>query len=374
MFKKIIVPLDGSPLSEEALPYATRLTKQLKATLVLLRVQEGRPLVVEFSESPQIEAGNHIHAGNIQPDRPALAGTGSVPAYSTDYYQTVTTYSGEQDDEDYLQKIKGKLVGFEAETPLNAEQIQTRVVCGRSPKELAAIVKEEQADLVVMTTHGRSGLSLMLTGSIATKLIQHTSLPVIVIKPEETTDQAREQSEKEAVDFTLAPILVTLDSSLVSETILDAAADLALGLGIKIHLFKEVSSVIPAGDGGVGGVGGFYYLPEYDLEKEVAILNDQTSQYFKEIQARLREKGVECVSEIQTGEPRITLEYNGEPVEKIIGYARQIKAQLVAMTTHGRGKVGQLVLGSVAEEVVRQSHLPVLLMKKVVHSSHIVEN
>jgi nucleotide-binding universal stress UspA family protein len=374
MFKKIIVPLDGSPLSEEALPYATGLTNKLNATLVLLRVQEGRPLVVEFSQSPKIDAGNLIHSGNIQPDRAGLGGTGSVPAYSTDQYETVITYSGEQDDEDYLQKIKGKLVGLEANHPLKTEQIQTRVICGRSPKDLAAIVKEEQADLVVMTTHGRSGLSLMLTGSIATKLIQHTSLPVIVIKPEETTDQAQEQSEKGAVDFPLDPILVTLDGSPVSETILEAAADLALGLGVKIHLFEEVSSVIPGGVGGVGGIGGFYYLPEYDLEKEVAILNDQTSQYLKEIQTRLREKGVECVTEVQTGEPRATFEHNGEPVARIIAYASQIKAQLVAMTTHGRGQLGQLVLGSVAEEVVRQSHLPVMLMRKAVHSSHIVEN
>jgi nucleotide-binding universal stress UspA family protein len=132
--------------------------------------------------------------------------------------------------------------------------------------------------------------------------------------------------------------------------------------------------VIPGGVGGVGGIGGFYYLPEYDLEKEVAILNDQTSQYLKEIQTRLREKGVECVTEVQTGEPRATFEHNGEPVARIIAYASQIKAQLLAMTTHGRGQLGQLVLGSVAEEVVRQSHLPVMLMRKAAHTTHIVEN
>lgn len=375
MFNKIIVPLDGSKLAEAALPYATSLTEKLNATLVLLRVEETHPLVVEFSQSPQIDAGNLIHSGSIQPTSAGLAGTGPGSVHSTDQYQTFTSYSGEQDDKDYLQKIKERLIGPEAANPLKAEQIQTQVICGRSPKDLAAIVKEEQADLVVMTTHGRSGLSRLLTGSIAAKLIQHTTLPVIVIKPdEETTDQEQEQSEKPAVDFTQDPILVTLDGSPVSETILEAATKLALGLGVRIHLFEEIPSVMPGGDGGIGGVGGYYYLPEYDLEKEVAILNDQTSQYLKEIQNRLIEKGVKCVTEVQTGEPSITFAYNGEPVARIIAYARQIKAQLVAMTTHGRGQLGQLVLGSVAENVVRQSHLPVLLMRKAVHSSNLAEN
>lgn len=367
MYHKIIVPLDGSLLAEKALPYATKLTKQLKATLILLRVEEAHPLLVEFSESPQVEAGNLIHSGNMRPDPLMVSGPDLVPAYSsTDSYQTFTSYTGEQDDQNYLQKIKANLLEVEAETPLEAEQIQTLVVCGRSSKELAAIVKEEQADLVVMTTHGRSGLSLLLTGSVATSLIQHSSLPVILIKPDETP--GLEQAEKPAINNTLGPILVALDGTSGSETILDAAANLAQQLGVKIHLFEVVSGVIPV------GVGDAYYPPEYDLAEETTALRGQAEDYLKETQTRLSKRGIECITVVQTGEPTISLEYNGEPITRILAYAKEVKAQLIAMTTHARGRLGQLVLGSVAEEVVRQSHLPVMLMRKTAHSNHPIEN
>ncbi len=368
MYHKIIVPLDGSPLAEKALPYATKLAKQLKATLVLLRVEEAQPLVVEFSESPQVQAGNLIHAGKLRPDGPMVSGPDLVPAYSSDPYQTFTSYSGKQDDEDYLQKVKETLMGVGAETPLEAEQIQTLVVCGRSSKELAAIVTEAQADLVVMTTHGRSGLSLLLTGSVATNLIQHSSLPVILIKLDETEGQSLEKAEKPVIHNNSGPILVTLDGTAGSETILEAAANLAQQLGVKLHLFEVVSSVIP------GGLGDAYCPPEYDPTREIAALQEQAEQYLKEIQIRLGERGVECLTVVQTGEPTIPLEYKGEPITRVIAYAKEVKAQLVAMTTHGRGRIGQLVLGSVAEEVVRQSHLSVMLIRKTGHANHLVEN
>ncbi len=368
MYHKIIVPLDGSPLAEKALPYAVSLAKQLKTTLVLLRVDEAPPLVVDFAESPQVEAGNMIHAGKMRPDGLMVSEPDLVSVYSTDQYQTFTSYSGEQDDQDYLQKVKEALIGVGAETPLAAEQIQTLVVSGKSSKELATIVKEEQADLVVMTTHGRSGLSLLLTGSVATSLIQHSSLPVILIKPDQTEGQSLEKAGKPAINNNSGPILVTLDGTAGSETIMEAAADLAQQLGVKLHLFQVVSSVIPT------GVGEAYYVPEYDLEQETTALREQAEQYLKEIQTRLEKKGVECITVVQTGEPTIPLEYNGEPITRIIEYARAVEVQLVAMTTHGRGRLGQLVLGSVAEEVVRQSHLPVMLMRKLDHSNHSVEN
>lgn len=229
---------------------------------------------------------------------------------------------------------------------------------------MGAIVKEAQADLVVMTTHGRSGVSLLLTGSVATSLIQHSSLPVILIKLDETEGHDLEKAENLAIHNNLGPILVTLDGTPGSEVIVDSAANLAQQLGVKIHLFEVVSSVMPT------GVGEMYYSPDYDPDKETGILKEQAEQYLQETQTRLSEKGVECITVVQTGEPKNSLGYNGEASTRILEYAREVKAQMVAMTTHGRGRLAQLVLGSVAEEVVRQSHLPVMLMHKMGHSKH----
>ncbi len=247
------------------------------------------------------------------------------------------------------------------ETTLSADQIQTLVVCGRSPKELAEIVKDVGADLVVMTTHGRSGLSLLLTGSVATSLLQHSSLPVILIKPDETPGLEKVEEQE---NISLAPILVTLDGTTGSETILESAASLALPLGVKIHLFEVVTPLIPS------GAGAFIYPVDYDLDREISVLVEQAEQYLQEIQTRLRERGVECLRVVQTDEVKLALEYNSEPTRRIITYAKEVKAQLIAMTTHSRGRLGQLALGSVAEEVVRESHLPVMLIRKADHTSH----
>jgi nucleotide-binding universal stress UspA family protein len=230
---------------------------------------------------------------------------------------------------------------------------------------LAAILEEEQADLVVMTTHGRSGLSLLLTGSVATNLIHNTNLPVILIKPDET--QGLEKAAKQVINVNMGPILVTLDGTAGSETILDAAANLARELGVKIHLFEVVSLAMPSVvlSNLEGGVDDYYYLSNYDLEKETKVNQGHAEQYLKEIQARLREKGVECFTAVQLGEPEVELDYKKEPLSRIIEYAKEVKAQMVAMATHSQSRLGQVMLGSVAEEVVLHSHLPVMLTKNV---------
>ncbi len=365
MINKIIVPLDGSALAEKALPYAASLTNQLKATLVLLRVAEARPLVVEFSQAPQLEAGNVVYSGNVKPNNSGLGVTAPeyTPAYSGNPYQTLTAYTDEQEDEDYLQKIKGTLVGAEAQTPLKTEQIQTRVVCGRSPKELAAIGKEEQGDLVVMTTHGRSGITLLMMGSIATNLIHQTNVPVILIKP---TD-SKVINEDPQPDIT-QPIVVTLDGSQDSEVILEAASNLALQLGVKLHLLQVVNVLMP-------NVGDQFYVPaNYVPELEVTQLQEQATKYLQGLQADLQAKGLDCTISVIVGNPATAMVYNSEPVSRIAEYAQTVNAQLVAMATHARGRFAQVLLGSMSEKEVRENPLPVMLVKMPAHHHHELEN
>jgi|GEM_PF-328037 len=330
MINNIIVPLDGSVLSEKALPYATTLAKQLKVKLTLLRVVELQTPV--GSKAALSTQNASILAHQVQ------ANTGQLLELG--------------ENEAYLQQVKVRFISPEAAFQLSDEKVETRVVYGKSPRELAAIIKELNGDLIIMTTHGRSGLSLLMAGSIATNLIQHTNVPVILIKP---TDS--EVTNQPSATDTLQPIVVTLDGSEGSEAILEVASSLALQLGVKLHLLKVVNVLIP-------DVSGQLTLPaDYDLESEGAQLKKQAEEYLKGLEAGLQAKGVDCITSVLVGEPIIGMIYNSEPVFKIAAYAETVNAQLLAMATHARGRFSQVLLGSMSEEEVRQNPLPAMLVR-----------
>jgi nucleotide-binding universal stress UspA family protein len=263
------------------------------------------------------------------------------------------------EDEAYLQQLKARLISPEAAFQLLDEKVETRVIHGKSPRELAAIIKELNGDLVVMTTHGRSGLSLLMAGSVATNLIQHTNVPVILIKP---TDSAV-INQPSGTD-NIQPIVVTLDGSQDSEAILEAASSLALQLGVKLHLLQVVSVLVPDVSGQLT------FPPDYDLEDEGLQLKKQAEEYLKGLQTGFQAKGIDCVTTVLVGEPIIGMIYNSEPVFKIAEYAETVNAQLLAMATHARGRFSQVLQGSMSEEEVRHNPLPVVLVRMPEHHQH----
>jgi nucleotide-binding universal stress UspA family protein len=336
MINKIIVPLDGSALAEKALPYATRLAHQLKAGLTLLRVEESQPA---FSSLP-------AHAA------PGTTGQTSLPSVAVQFGKL-------EEEEAYLQQVKTRLIKPEVAFPLTGTQVETQVVYGKSPRELATVIKEVKGDIVVMTTHGRSGLSLLMLGSIASHLVQHTTIPVILIRP--AASETATTSTQPAGEVTTAPIVVTLDGSPNSEAIIEPASNLALQLGVKLHLLEVVYAIIPDGSGQL------YIPPDYDPDRESAELKGQAEEYLKRLQAGLQAKGIDCTATVFCGQPAFAVVYNREPIYLIAEYARTVKAQLVAMATHARGRFWQVLLGSVSEAEVRQNNLPVMLVRMPGH-------
>ena len=145
MLKKIIVPLDGSKLAEKALTYAEELAWKFESSLILVQVSQPVPIVTEQG----------------------------MPIAGID--------NGEmhQAAEAYLKGIKGEL----RELHLPA---QTVVVDSNNIADsIIQVANEKEADLIVMSTHGRSGISRWVFGSVANKVLEHAPCPIYLVRSRE---------------------------------------------------------------------------------------------------------------------------------------------------------------------------------------------
>lgn len=314
MITRIAVGLDGSDLSEKALPFVSQLAKSLKAKLVLL----------------QICVWPEDYNGDIYKDQES----GILPL-------------------DYLKKVKNELTDPEKPYGLLPEDVEIKVAYRKSTYELGDLARSEGADLLVMTTHGRSGLSLLVLGSIATGVLKHTTMPVILLQP----DTKPGAGSSDALIRMLparpqAPVMVTLDGSVAAEASLVPAAQLSSQLNAPLYLVEVVTPLSPVV---LATMGMGYGYPTYDEEKEIQSLRDEASTYLQQVKENLL--ALYPLLEIET------VVLVGDPPAEIMAYSRKLHPLCMAMATHARGELGQLVLGSVAEQVVRSTHQPVLLTR-----------
>jgi nucleotide-binding universal stress UspA family protein len=145
MFRTIVVPLDGSPFAEQALPWALRLARRAGATLELVR-------------------GHVLYALT----QPAAAWAPFDPAAEAD---------SKQEEWAYLDAIARRLAGA---APVS---ITRTLVDGLESEGILRRVREGRADLVVMATHGRGPLGRFFLGSVADVLVRETSVPVLLVRP-----------------------------------------------------------------------------------------------------------------------------------------------------------------------------------------------
>ncbi len=146
-YKKILVALDGSELAEAALPHAQKLASDPESEIVLLRVSVNPAAEFSFSD-PQI-ADNIIQ----EMENETLA---------------------------YLQSIRAKLqrAGFRT----------SFLICqGAIAETIMQTAVEIQADAIVMSTHGRSGVKRWLLGSVADRVVTHSDIPVMLIRPKDVS-------------------------------------------------------------------------------------------------------------------------------------------------------------------------------------------
>jgi nucleotide-binding universal stress UspA family protein len=143
MFARILVPLDGSALAEQALAPAGRIADKFGSELLLLRV------VAPERSIPSLQ-----HLAVRSDGEPAAART-------------------------LMDEAEAYLTGLRQ--PTLAGPIHTRVLCGAAPELIIATAAECGADLIVMSTHGRAGLLRLLYGSVAEAVLRGATVPVLLV-------------------------------------------------------------------------------------------------------------------------------------------------------------------------------------------------
>lgn len=213
----ILLPLDGSELSEGALPYAIALAHGLRTHLVLLTTWEGADTDLAAS-FPQMV---------VDVDRKAQEHFGG-----------------------YLEKVRAKVpVGIDT---------QAVVRSGDASKEILATAESIGARAIVMATNGRSGIGRWLYGSTATHVLHHSKTAVVAVGPNAL------QKPRSTVEF--KRIMLPLDGSDLSEAAIPAANALGKALGARVSLVRVVRWAVQAYPYTLPDT----YIPQIDTELESA--------------------------------------------------------------------------------------------------------
>jgi len=208
---------------------------------------------------------------------------------------------------------------------------QNQVESSEPPERIVAYAEDEDIDLIVMGTHGRRGVDRMLFGSVTEEVVRRSPCPAFTVR----TDA--DVTPGQAVRRVLAPV----DFSDASETAIQHAKEIAFTYGAEIDLLHVVEE------------------PFYPTEYGLGPASFPTQEVLDNVEKQLGDLARE-----QIGYEHIMIEAQiGQPASKILNYIEENDIDLVVIATHGRSGLDRVLLGSVAERVLRQSPTPVFVVK-----------
>ena len=300
MSSSILVPLDGSLLAEQALPTAMSLVKQRHGRLELALVHE-----------PQGHDG--------LADAPWNSMTESM--------------------QDRYMSDKAAQLSAACKAKVGHALLQ-----GDVARELCRRAREVDADMIVMSTHGRTGLTRAFAGSVADAVIRESRVPVLLLR------QSGADAPPRAPALSFKKILVPIDDSEASRQIFGAAASLAARGETEFVLVRVVAPVHYVMDGALpyGYVAG-------PVDEEATRL--VVSEADRELTGAAADLGERSGCDI---DPHVIVaDHVGRA---IVDFARKMGVDLIAMTTHGRG-ASRMLLGSVTDAVLRGANIPMLVLR-----------
>jgi len=286
MWKKILVPLDGSDLAELALPYAEELATAFKSEVILLHVSD-----------PSESQYQHMH-------------------------------------ELYVEEVSDRMKA-------RTKKVSPVVVSGKPADEIISYAERNKADLIVMTSHGRSGIMSWATGSIASKLLQAAAVPLLLVR-------AVKPKRKVQRPVLLNRILLPLDGSEAGEAAVGYVGELMSRLESEVTLFGVISSGQHIRS--VGGLDYISYPPE-----QMEMFKKEAQEYLDGVYRRLKRR---------KGTVKVTINVGaGDVGQEILKFAEEKRFSLVAISSHGHSGIEKWVFGSIANKVVLNSKAPVLVVK-----------
>lgn len=253
-------------------------------------------------------------------------------------------------EQKYLSDLADRVSAVASEPPT------TSLHSGLVVDALGEHASRMQADLVVMTTHGRGPFSRFWLGSVVDKLIRRLPVPVLLIRPAD-----------HAVDITRDPvfrqILIPLDGSELGEQILETAIELGSLTRSEYTLLRVVMPLPASAQMTHSSVAAELNLGPSFFDRMGAIPENErrdAQEYLGRIAERLRQRG-------HTVEVEVASHWN--PATEILERSEH-GVDLVALATHGHGGLTRLILGSVADKVIRGATTPVLVQTVGIPPSH----
>jgi nucleotide-binding universal stress UspA family protein len=302
MYRKLLVPLDGSGFSQQALTFACDIAQRSGAGLHLAHVHTLSNIIYV--------AGMPVIDAELQ----SLA---------------------QEHERAYLEQIRERLLST-TKLSITCANLDS---AGSVAVTLAGYVETQAIDLVVMTTHGRGGLERAWLGSVADALVRCSSVPLLLLRPD--------QHAPEMAPPRIKRILIPLDGSALSEQILSPALELGGLVQAEYTLLRAAEPFI------IAGYDPLAQVSQLDLKISQERL-DEAQRYLDHVAERLQAEGIATRAHV------LQATY---PAVAILDEARQLGADLIAMTTHGRSGLARLLLGSVADKVLRGAALPLLIQR-----------
>ena len=320
MFQRILVPLDGSHRAERAIPVAARLARASSGSVVLLRAVHTP---VEFWPSLVSE--------------PKMA-------------QTIV-------DTD-LADTKKYLAGITTTPALDGIPTETVVLFGPPAAAILSVANSSHADLIVLCSHGYTGMTRWVLGSVAEKVVRHAPIPVFVLREGGPVPAG---PHPDAIRPLRA--LVALDGSSHAKTAIEPAAQLIAALAAPaqgmLHLTRVVKPVTPESE-------------EKDPEGSQQFLH-KAKRYLSSTVEHLREGLItpavadlkvpvtwSVAVDMDVASALIRVAENGEDTE---GAGVFGGCDLIAMATHGYGGIQRWAMGSITERVLSATKLPLLIVR-----------
>jgi nucleotide-binding universal stress UspA family protein len=301
VFKSVLVPLDGSPLAEQILPPVLEIARAARSKVRLVLVHQ-RPPPPTDPQTAQLYVSIDL----------AIRKT----------------------EREYLKALQLRL------RQSSGLEISSVMIEGPVGPALVGYVQDMGIDLVAMTTHGHGGLRGTWLGSVADHLIRKLQVPVLVLRSQEGA-ATRIQPVK------INEILVPLDGSRLAEAALQPASAIANLFGAELLLAQVVWPLSAGSLTPVPFPGG------YDNEI-IGVRRKETQDYLDDVAHQLREQGTNA---------RATVVVGHNVAESLLELAHPQRIDLLAIATHGRGGIQRLMLGSVADKLIRSAAAPVLVVR-----------
>lgn len=304
MYRRILVPLDGSRTAECALPWAGEIASRHGSELLL------------------------VHAHSIDAQTPILE---SITPYR---YEHITDADREADEVDRKERLDRLRLIADLAGARHGVHASAHVIHGPAATSLTDMVASEGADLVVMSAHGASPrVSRLGIGRVADHLVRHAVAPVLLVRPD---PYRRDGSSPVSLDR----ILVPLDGSPQSQAALPFVRELAQPFGSGVTLLRVLR----------------------DRHRGLNSLATQVETRMEEQAARVELNDARRCGLLDGLSVNVAVAIDTRAARAILTAAVAGQDDVIALASRGRGALRRAVLGSVSSELMRFSTLPLLLI------------